>query len=61
MKQKTFFSKASTIDIYSRLIFPFCFFTFHLIYWHYYLTLYYNFDSGESWGNFKWGKEGKSG
>jgi hypothetical protein len=61
MKEKILISKASSIDIYSRFIFPFCFFAFHLIYWHYYLTLFYNFDSDESWSNYKWEKGGKPG
>lgn len=31
--------KASTIDNYSRVIFPIFFITFHIIYWTYYLTI----------------------
>ena len=31
--------KASTIDNYSRIVFPILFFAFHIIYWTYYLTI----------------------
>lgn len=38
-KNNEFRIKASTIDNYSRIIFPTAFLTFHIIYWTYYLKI----------------------